>query len=105
LNDFLVKCLDDFLVKCLDCLEGSLPNYLEECDCLVDGFPLKVKIQMEHLDKRKMMDDLPLKRKFKKGREITIVIMALIPCQMCNQQDEMQEKRLSEERKRELLIT
>jgi hypothetical protein len=51
------------------------------------------------------MDDLPLKRKFKKGREITIVIMALIPCQICNQQDEMQEKRLSEERKRELLIT
>ena len=70
----------------------------------MDGFPLKVKIQMEHLDKRKMMNDLPLK-KIKKGKEITIVIMALIPCQMCNQQDEMQERRLSEERKREFLIT
>jgi hypothetical protein len=78
---------------------------LEECDYLVDGFPLKVKIQIEHLDKRQMMDDLPLKRKIKKGREITIMIIALIQCQMCNQQDEMQEKRLNEERKRELLIT
>jgi hypothetical protein len=96
--------LDNFLVNCSDCLEDSLPKYLEECDYLVVGVPLKVKTQMEHLDKQKRMDDLPLKRE-SKCREITIVIMALIPCQACNQQDEMQGKRLSEERKRKFLIT